>query len=149
MKTEDTQFRPKRPPPRQMLQWQKAVLWHALGFLMLLVLTWCDAIFDLMHYLGGYPPREANIGEVALKTGVILILWIASAYKLYRIVSRLSYLEKFLHVCAWCRRIQHQELWLSLEEHFQKRTGGAVSHGVCPECAEKFTREAITPTLKA
>jgi hypothetical protein len=129
------------PPPKQALHWQKALLWHGVGFLTLVVLTWCDALFDLMHYILGHAARPANIMEVEIKTVVILLLWIGSAYKLYQIVSRLSYLEKFLHVCSWCRRIQHQNFWLSLEEHFQHDTGGEVSHGICPECARRFKEE--------
>jgi hypothetical protein len=141
MDTETTDSTPNRPPPKQVLHWQKAVLWHGLGFVTLLVLTWFDALFDLMHVILGHPPRTANIGEVEIKTAVIILLWIGSAYKLYQIVSRLSYLENFLHVCAWCRKIQHQDVWLSLEEHFQQRTGGEVSHGICPQCAERFKKE--------
>jgi hypothetical protein len=129
------------PPPKQPLHWQKALLWHGMGFVTLLVLTWCDALFDLMHHVLGQPAQTANIEEVEIKTIVILLLWIGSAYKLYLIVSRLSYLEKFLHVCSWCRRIQHQNVWLSLEEHFQHNTGAEISHGICPECAQRFKEE--------
>jgi hypothetical protein len=133
-----------RPPPKQPLHWQKALLWHGLGFLTLIVLTWCDALFDLMHYVLGYPAQTPNIAEVGIKTVVILLLWVGSAYKLYRIVSRLSYLEKFLHICAWCRRIQHNDVWLSLEEHIERNTGAEVSHGICPVCAQRFQTEALS-----
>ena len=115
---------------------------------MLLVLTWCDSLFDLMHYLLGHPPRSANIEEIVIKTVVIVLLWMGSAYKLYMIVSRLSYLENFLHVCAWCRRIQHQDVWLSLEEHFQQQTGATISHGICPKCAERFKPDPSGPSSK-
>jgi hypothetical protein len=142
MNADTTNLQVDRQPPRQILHWQQALLWHGLGFTVLVVLTWFDALFDLTHYLLGEEPRTRNIGEVAIKTAVIVVLWIGSGYKLYRIVSRLSYLENFLHVCSWCRKIQHQDMWLSLEEHFQRRTGGEVSHGICPDCAERFRREA-------
>ena len=136
-----------RPPPKQVLHWQKALLWHGLGFLTLVVLTWCDALFDLGHHILGNPAQTADIGEVQVKTVVIVFLWIGSAYKLYLIVSRLSYLEKFLHVCSWCRRIQYHDAWLSLEEHFRQGTGGEVSHGICPECARKFESELANVSL--
>lgn len=142
MKTDPADSTTNFPPPRQIVQWQRALLWHGVGFLTLLVLTWCDALFDLMHYLLGYPPSVDDMGEVIAKTSIIIFLWIGSAYKLYQIVSRLSYLENFLRVCAWCRRIQHQEMWLSLEDHIQQHTGGKVSHGVCPECAARFRQES-------
>ena len=148
MNEHTTKQEPNTPPPKQVLAWQRALLWHGLGFIMLLVLTWCDSLFDLMHYLFGHAPRTANMGEIIIKSGVILLLWMGSAYKLYLIVSRLSYLEKFLHVCAWCRRIQHQDMWLSLEEHFQQQTGAMVSHGICPKCAERFKKDITASSGK-
>jgi hypothetical protein len=142
MSTNDAASKTEYPPPKQVLHWQKALIWHAVGFITLLVLTWCDAFFDLLHHILGHPVQAANIEEVEIKTVVIVLLWIGSAYKLYQIVSRLSYLEKFLHVCSWCRRIQHHDAWLSLEEHFQRDTGAEVSHGICPECATRFQKDA-------
>jgi hypothetical protein len=65
-----------------------------------------------------------------------------SAYKTYLVVSRLSYLESFLHVCAWCRKIEYNDRWLSLEAHFEQKTGGTVSHGICPECSKQVLHQA-------
>src|SRR2546428_13921069 len=128
----------KAPPPKQALYWQKALLWQSLGFLIVIVLTWSDALFDLAHAILGLPHRDEDLNRTAITTVVILLLWIFSAYKVYRVVSRLRYLESFLHVCAWCRKIEYQDRWLSLEEHFTKQTGGTASHGICPECSAKM-----------
>jgi hypothetical protein len=130
------------PPPRQLVYWQKALLWQSLGFLIVVVLTWSDALFDLAHLILGLPHRDGDMNRTAITTVVILLLWMFSAYKIYLVVSRLSYLESFLHVCAWCRRIEHNDRWLSLEAHFAQKTGGQVSHGICPECAERIKRQA-------
>ena len=129
------------PPPKQSVYWQKALFWQSLGFLIMVVLTWSDAIFDWAHVVLGLPHREVDINRTAIITVVIVLLWMFSGYKIYLVVSRLSYLESFLHVCAWCRKIEHNSQWLSLEAHFAQKTGGKVSHGICPECAEKVTRE--------
>jgi hypothetical protein len=83
-----------------------------------------------------------DINRTAITTVVIIFLWIFSAYKIYLVVSRLSYLESFLHVCAWCRKIEYNSQWLSLEAHFAQKTGGQVSHGICPECSHTVTRQA-------
>src|SRR6266852_5548125 len=128
----------KAPPPKQSLYWQKALLWQSLAFLIVIVLTWSDAIFDLTHFLLGMPHRAMDVNRTALTTVVILLLWIFSGYKVFRVVSRLSYLESFLHVCAWCRKIEYQNEWLSLEDHFMEQTGGKASHGICPECSAKM-----------
>jgi hypothetical protein len=125
-------------PPKQVMYWRRAILWHSLGFMTILILTWCDSMFDLVHRLFGAPAeRVEDFNETAVKLVVIVLLWIFSAYKLYKIVSRLNYLEKFLHVCAWCRRIEYENSWFSLEDHFRKQTGGQTTHGICPQCAKR------------
>jgi hypothetical protein len=126
------------PPPKQSLYWQKALLWQSLGFLIIIVLTWSDAMFDLAHAVLGLHAQNPDLNRTAMVTVIILLLWIVSAYKTYRVVSRLSYLESFLHVCAWCRKIEHKDQWLSLEEHFVQKTGRKPSHGICPECSKRM-----------
>jgi hypothetical protein len=134
----DTQPSPiKPPPPKQLVYWQKALLWQSIGFLIVVVLTWSDAIFDLAHVILGLPHRPVDVNRTAITTAVLILLWMFSAYKIYLVVSRLSYLESFLHVCAWCRKIEYDNRWLSLEAHFAQKTGGTVSHGICPECSRK------------
>lgn len=137
MQTTSTPFSPP-PPPKQLLQWQVALLWLSLGFVTIIILTWCDSLFNLAHYVFGTARQDESLDRTLVATGVIVLLWIASSYKVYRIISRLSYLENFLHVCAWCRKIEHETHWYSLEQLFTRQTGGQTSHGMCPECAEKF-----------
>jgi len=129
------------PPPKQTIYWQKALLWQGVGFLIIIVLTWSDALFDLAHAIFGRPHQSPDLNRTAITTVVILLLWIISSYKVYMVVSRLSYLESFLHVCVWCRKIEHEHNWLSLEEHFSRKTGRMASHGICPECSKKMLRE--------
>jgi hypothetical protein len=147
MQTQPAPF--QAPPPKQVVYWQKALLWQTMGFMIVIVLTWSDALFDLAHVILGLPHREMDVNRTAITTVVILLLWMFSAYKIYLVVSRLSYLESFLHVCAWCRKIEYNDRWLSLEAHFTQKTGGKVSHGICPQCSEKLVRQARngpTPT---
>lgn len=131
------------PPPKQLVYWQKALLWQSLGFLIVVVLTWSDALFDLAHVLLGFQDRAMDLNRTAIITVVILFLWMFSAYKVYRVVARLSYLESFLHVCAWCRKIEYNNQWLSLEAHFTEKTGRPASHGICPECARKILHPVL------
>jgi hypothetical protein len=140
-KTMSTSLLPTQaPPPKQLVYWQRALLWQSLGFLIVVVLTWSDALFDLAHAILGLPHREEDLNRTVITTVIILLLWMFSAYKVYRVVSRLSYLENFLHVCAWCRKIEYQDRWLPLEAHFMEKTGRAPSHGICPECSEAMLR---------
>jgi hypothetical protein len=150
MQPADPSFTP--PPPKQVLHWQAAILWLSLGFLTIIVLAWCDALFNLTHHLFGTHREDAAIEQTLISTGVIVLLWIFSSYKVYRIISRLSYLEKFLHVCAWCRKIEYETQWYSLEQLYAKQTGVQPSHGICPECAKRFREDifrASAPEKKA
>jgi hypothetical protein len=100
------------------------------------------------HAILGLPHRAEDLNRTAITTVILLLLWMFSAYKIYLVVSRLSYLETFLHVCAWCRRIEYNDRWLSLEAHFTQKTGGRVSHGICPECSAQVlgqVREGSAP----
>lgn len=129
------------PPPKQALHWQGAILWLSLGFVTIIILAWCNALFDLTHRVLGAKREIDEVEQTLISTGIIILLWIFSSYKVYRIISRLSYLEKFLHVCAWCRKIEHENQWYSVEQLFTKQTGGETSHGMCPECAKRFREE--------
>ncbi|MBI3874393.1 MAG: hypothetical protein HY300_00160, partial [Verrucomicrobia bacterium] len=123
---------------RRLIHWKRALLWHTVGFAVLVTLTWCDQFFDLMFRLFGHDHSPAALDEAIFKSVVLVLIWGISAFEIYRIVSRLSYLENFLHVCAWCHKIEQQNNWMSIEEHFKKQTGAKVSHGLCPECARKL-----------
>jgi len=127
-----------RPPPKHIIHWKQAVLWHGIGFLTIIILTWSYELFDLAHRVFGGMKQDVNIVEGVSKTVVILMLWGLSGYQVYRIVSRLSYLENFLQICAWCRKIKVEDNWQSLEKHFTKQTGKRVTHGMCPDCAKEF-----------
>ena len=64
----------KAPPPKQTLYWQKALLWQSLAFLIVIVLTWSDALFDLTHFVLGLPHRTMDANRTAITTVVILLL---------------------------------------------------------------------------
>lgn len=61
-------------------------------------------------------------------------------------------LTRLLPVCAWCKKIRDdQGYWNQLEEYVGKQTGTKISHGICPECAEKMMAdvEASAPAAPA
>lgn len=129
------------PPPKQVIHWHKALFWHALGFITIVMVLWADKLFGLWQHLGVSEENTETYLEVSAKSGVVILLWMFSAYKIYLIVSRLSYLESFLHVCAWCRKIEVEQKWFTIEQHFARQAGVKASHGICPECAKKLEEE--------
>ena len=78
------------PPPKQVIHWQQALFWHALGFVTIVMVLWADKLFGLWQHLGVADENTETYLEVSAKSGVVILLWIFSAYKIYLIVSRLS-----------------------------------------------------------
>lgn len=53
--------------------------------------------------------------------------------------SHVRRLEGLLPICAYCKRIRDEQTqWSQIEEYVAQRTDAQFSHGICPECAERF-----------
>jgi phosphoserine phosphatase RsbU/P len=56
-------------------------------------------------------------------------------------LKRVSNLESLLPLCMYCRRINSSEMWQSVEDYLWDHVDVKVSHGCCPDCLSKLTRE--------
>jgi sigma-B regulation protein RsbU (phosphoserine phosphatase) len=56
-------------------------------------------------------------------------------------MKRVSNLESLLPLCMYCRRINSAETWQSVEDYLWEHVDVRVSHGCCPECLVRLTRE--------
>ena len=58
--------------------------------------------------------------------------------------AELSALEGLLPVCSYCKRIRDTAgRYGSLERYIEERSGAEFSHGICPECYEKYVRPQL------
>lgn len=65
------------------------------------------------------------------------------ADKLRQTLAEVKLLEGLLPICAHCKRIRGDRgEWERLESYIQDRTEARFTHGVCPECAKEWLREA-------
>ena len=118
------------------------ILWYeSIGCIILILLSWADEIFCLPYLLFGGGECHPNWRESAMETVVILIIFIPLLILMKRLSARLFYLEDFLRICAWCKKICYGDEWLPIEEYFEKGFDTQTSHGVCPTCAEKIVDE--------
>lgn len=106
------------------------------GFLVIIALTWVVELIHLPHLLYG-EPAEFRWARVLFRTFVALGIWAWVHYTTRRLLRRLHELEEFLLVCSWCRRLGHQNRWLTMEEFFDSRLATETSHGICPDCARQ------------
>ena len=59
-------------------------------------------------------------------------------------------LPRLITVCAWCKGTQNADgFWRHAENDPQTDAETAVSHGICPECAEKSYNEYRLATFAA
>ncbi len=113
------------------------ILWYlAIGFLSIITLSWLDELLSLPSIIFGGAPHS-NWRESALESVVALLVWIPLHFGTKRILERLYYLEDFIRVCAWCRKIGDGDDWVPLEEYFSKGFEIKTSHGICPTCAKQ------------
>lgn len=64
---------------------------------------------------------------------------------LIEVRSHVKELQKFLPICAWCKKIRDDsDYWNSLEEYLRKNSDIEISHGICPECLKKIHRKKLT-----
>jgi hypothetical protein len=112
------------------------ILWcEGIGFLAIIALSWLNELSDLPHVVSGVQ-YISNWRESALETPIVLLTAIPVMILTKRIVSRLYYLEGFLRVCAWCKKLGHNGEWIPLEEFFESKFQTETSHGMCSACMD-------------
>lgn len=107
---------------------------QAYGFLVLIGSIWLVEILHVPHLLFG-EPADFNLARAALRTVLVIAIWVGVHLTTRRLLRRLHELEEFLLVCSWCRRLGHQNSWITMEEFFNSQLATETSHGICPDCA--------------
>jgi len=53
-------------------------------------------------------------------------------------------LEGLLAICSYCKRLRDVDgAWMPLERYVESRSSARFSHGVCPDCYEKYLRAQV------
>jgi hypothetical protein len=118
-----------------------AILWtEALGFSVMIILSWLTEALHFPHLVFN-EPFAPDWRRAILRTIVILLIWGWVHWITKRLLKRLHHLEEFLRVCSWCRKVCHDDEWLTMEEYFNSKFATRTSHGMCPECLKKSVSE--------
>ena len=57
-------------------------------------------------------------------------------------LAEIKTLKGFIPICALCKKIRDDEgYWDQLEAYISKHTDAKFTHGLCPECVEKYRAE--------
>lgn len=74
------------------------------------------------------------------------VLWEEARERQPLLDPRVAHSDEFLHVCAWCKKVQVGDEWIEVEEAvtrlalFDRPALPWLSHGVCPACDAEMQR---------
>lgn len=102
--------------------------------------SWLNELVVLPHW-GLGADDHLNWPEVILETTAIVATWFIVMLFTRRLIRRMVYLEGFLRVCAWCRKVDAEEKWTSIENYFGRGSDVETSHALCPECRQKWKND--------
>ena len=118
----------------------KALWYEVIGFSLIIALSWANELANLSQLVFGgvYQP---NWRESTVETAIVILVAIPILVLTVRLVSRLYYVEGFLRICSWCRKLEYDGQWVQLEEFFQRGFDTQATHGMCPDCHTKAIQE--------
>lgn len=131
MKTAEKSFSHAGLRPTKILVCQSA------GFLAIILVCLFDELLGLSSLVLGDHSYIVDLKDFTVKMLLIMCVWLLVSGSTRRILDHAQHLAKFMKVCAWCRRIEHEGRWMPLEAFFRTSLAKPTSHGICEECLRK------------
>ena len=89
------------------------------------------------------PLRPQEFWFEAITVLLVATAVIAATLWVFR---RLRVLESFVQVCAWCRKVNVDDDWVSFEEYLKRELDVRSTHGICPTCRANASKRPATAT---
>jgi hypothetical protein len=128
-------------------QLTRIVLYQNLGFLAIMVISYLDELLKLPSLIFSDHPFAFVFQRPTLDILLVMAVWFLVSRSTHRVMERIQYLEKFMRLCAWCRRINFKGEWMPLEEFMRQGFDTPTTHGICPGCLEQ--QKATVEKMKA
>lgn len=116
------------------LQVTKIEMYQNLGFLGIIILCFLDDLLQLPGLVFSDHPFAFMYRRSTLDMLLVLAVWFLVSRSTHRMLRRVQYLERFMRVCAWCRRINYKNEWMPLEQFMQQSFDTPTTHGICKDC---------------
>ncbi len=121
-----------------------------LGFGAILSVLWLDEYADVPFRFFGALKTPLRPSEFWFEAVTVLIVATVVVMATLWVFRRLRFLESVIQVCAWCRKVNVQQEWLSFEQYLKREHDVQSTHGICPECrAAASAPRAPTQTAEA
>lgn len=127
----------------------KKVCWYeSCAILFVIALSWFDEILDIPHVLLGGAATPINWRESFFESIVIAVVGGLIIRHTYKLLTRIAYLESILPICASCKQIRMDPaFWADIKQFVQERSAKEFTHGICPECIDKYYPELKQTTV--
>jgi integral membrane sensor domain MASE1 len=114
------------------------------------------AVWGTMHNYGPFITDSAEqsivlaqvfvgfMGIMALTTGAVVSERSKLTRDLQETLDHVKTLSGLLPICSWCKKIRNDGgYWQEVEGYIHEHSDAAFTHGVCPDCLEKYKSEFI------
>jgi hypothetical protein len=118
------------------------IAYEVVGFLAIIALSWINKLLGLPSLIFG-TDHLGGWHESLSETAIILLVAVPVIVLTRRLVTRLHYLEEFLRLCAWCRKLHLDNAWVPVEEFLQRKFDTRTSHGICPACKAEQRKASV------
>lgn len=125
------------------------LLLELLGFGAVLLVLWLDEYIDIpFRFFGALqtPPRP---GEFWFESLAVLLLGMSIVIATLWVFRRLRFLEDFIRVCAWCRKVEVTDQWVTFEDYMKRQHDVKATHGICPECRANASKRSAAELAAA
>lgn len=121
----------------------RAIVYQLIGYGILLFLITGDEVFDFPHTVFGGIATPINWAEVVIEGTYIIVLGAFTIFLTLNFLKRIKFLEGFLPICSYCKKVRKGDEWTSLEKYMSDHSEALLSHSLCPECYEKYHGEYL------
>jgi len=121
---------------------ERIVIYQHFGFLTIIAICFLDELLKLPSLIFSDHPFAFVFRRSTLNMLLVLAVWLLVSRSTRRVLERIRYLEGFLRVCSWCRRIDYHGDWMPLEDFMEQGFDTPTTHGICPDCLRR-QKEAL------
>jgi len=121
----------------------KSISYLLLGYGVLLFLIVGDEVLDFPHTVFGFQATPINWAETVIEGVYIVSLCSFSVVLSCRLLKQVRFLEGILSICLHCKKVRDGDDWISVDAYISEHSEALFSHGLCPECAERYRSQIL------
>ena len=116
---------------------KKILFYDAIGFGAAMLTIWLDEIIDIPHLVFGADATPINVTEALIESLMVFLLGIGVMTVTWTLLKKIKYLEGFLPVCSFCKKIRVDDRWIPIVDYITDNSAARFTHSCCPQCVEK------------